>query len=75
MPLYEYVCQECGSHFDALRSMREADTPIPCQKCQSMKTTRQLSVFFANSGSRAVAGTNGGGCGNCGGGSCASCHH
>jgi putative FmdB family regulatory protein len=73
MPIYEYVCEECGCHFDALRSIRDADAPIQCQKCTSEHTTRQLSVFFARSGGRAVAGCNGGGCSGCAGGSCASC--
>ena len=79
MPIYEYICQDCGERFDALRSMREADAPIACGHCQSVHTTRQLSVFFAQSGGRnasasAVSTSSSGcGCGGCSGGSCASC--
>ncbi len=73
MPLYEYLCQDCGSHFDALRSIKDADAPIHCKKCQGEHTSRQLSVFFAQSGGKVVAGNSGGGCAGCGGGSCASC--
>jgi putative FmdB family regulatory protein len=73
MPLYEYVCLDCGNHFDALRSMRDSDKPITCNKCESDHTSRQISVFFANSGGKVVAGGGGGGCGGCSGGSCASC--
>lgn len=77
MPLYEYTCRECGTHFDALRTMREADAPIACKHCQSLQTSRQLSVFFSSGGSQKVGATSsgGGGCGNCSGGSCGSCHH
>jgi putative FmdB family regulatory protein len=74
MPLYEYVCKECGTRFDALRSMKEADRPIACKDCHSEHTSRQLSTFFAQSGGKAVAGTSSG-CGSCAGGSCAGCGH
>ena len=76
MPLYEYICQDCGTRFDTLRSIKDADVPIECTHCQSERTVRQLSVFFAQSGGKAVAGTQGGGgCAGCSGGSCASCSH
>ncbi|NLG99120.1 MAG: zinc ribbon domain-containing protein [Chloroflexi bacterium] len=71
MPLYEYVCKDCGNHFDALRSMSDADKTIACRSCHSENTTRAMSVFFASSEGRSVASS--GGCGGCSGGSCASC--
>lgn len=74
MPLYEYVCTDCGHHFDALRSMKDADKPINCRSCQSVQTKRALSVFFASSEGRSVtAGASS--CGGCSGGSCSSCNH
>jgi len=75
MPLYEYQCKDCGHRFDALRPIKDADKPIVCQKCTSDHTERQISVFFAQSGGRVVAGGNGGGCAGCAGGSCSSCGH
>ena len=76
MPLYEYICQECGARFDALRAIKDADLPIHCKVCQSPMTTRQLSVFFAQSGGKVVAGTSGGAsCGGCAGGDCSHCGH
>lgn len=75
MPLYEYVCKDCGKKFDTLRSFKDADTPIPCAKCQGKHTQRMMSVFAAHSGGKVVAGGNGGGCAGCAGGSCASCGH
>jgi putative FmdB family regulatory protein len=74
MPLYEYVCKDCGHHFDTLRSMKDADKPIQCRSCQSQQTSRALSVFFASSEGRSVA-SSGSGCGGCSGGSCSSCGH
>jgi putative FmdB family regulatory protein len=74
MPIYEYICKDCGTCFEILRSIKEADTPIPCNSCQSSQTQRRLSVFFAQSGSQIIAGGNNSGCSGCPGGSCASCN-
>ncbi len=74
MPLYEYVCQDCGHRFDSLRSMKQADLPLECKKCSSLKTTRLISVFFAQSEGRSITATPNS-CGGCSGGSCSSCKH
>jgi putative FmdB family regulatory protein len=74
MPIYEYVCKECGAEFDAMRSMKDADIEIKCKKCQSIKTQRKLSRFFASSGGRQIAGSNHS-CGGCGGGNCSHCNN
>jgi putative FmdB family regulatory protein len=72
MPVYEYVCLDCRERFDALRPMAKADAPIACHACGSEHSSRTLSVFFAQSGGRTVAGTAGG-CASCGGGHCSTC--
>jgi putative FmdB family regulatory protein len=74
MPLYEYQCKDCGSQFDLLRAMKEADAPALCKSCHSQNTTRLLSVFVAKSGGQALAG-GGGSCSGCAGGNCAGCHN
>ena len=61
MPLYEYVCLDCGHEFDAIRSIKESDAPIKCDDCESDHTSRKISLFFAQSAGRVVAG-GGGGC-------------
>jgi len=55
MPLYEYVCLDCRTRFDALRLMKDADATIACQNCQGENTSRLLSVFFAHSDGRTIA--------------------
>jgi putative FmdB family regulatory protein len=75
MPLYEYICRDCGTLFDALRSMKDADQPIHCSQCDSEHTTRQLSLFFAQSDGKAVAGSSSCGCAGCSGGSCSTCNN
>jgi putative FmdB family regulatory protein len=73
MPIYEYVCLDCGDRFELIRSMKEADEPIACQSCESEHTSRLLALFNAHSGGRVVAGTRESGCAGCSGGSCSCC--
>ncbi|MBP7786977.1 MAG: zinc ribbon domain-containing protein [Longilinea sp.] len=74
MPIYEYICQTCGHKFDALRSMKDADSPIECKNCHSEETRRALSVCNCQSDGHAISGS-GGGCNGCSGGSCSHCGH
>ncbi len=74
MPIYEYICENCNRKFESLRSIKDADAPIPCHYCQSQQTHRIVSVFFAQSGGKVIAGTSSG-CGSCAGGSCSTCGH
>ncbi|HWQ03945.1 MAG TPA: zinc ribbon domain-containing protein [Longilinea sp.] len=74
MPIYEYICQDCGKKFDAIRSMKDSDAPISCKNCHGANTRRALSVFYASSEGRSVT-HNDGGCGSCSGGTCSSCGH
>jgi len=73
MPIYEYLCKDCGVRFEIIRPIKDADTPVPCKSCESDHTQRTLSVFFAQSGSRVIAGSNSGGCAGCAGGTCSTC--
>ena len=42
MPIYEYVCMKCESHFEEL--VRNGETPT-CPDCSSAKVQKQFSVF------------------------------
>ena len=72
MPIYEYTCADCRTTFEVVRLIKDADTPIPCSQCKSEHTARIISVFYAHSGGKVVAGCSSG-CAGCAGGSCASC--
>ena len=69
MPIYEYVCMSCESHFEEL--VRHDETP-PCPDCGSEKAKRQFSVFAAHGTSKQPSfggpSSSGGGCcgGSCG---------
>ena len=36
MPLYAYICEKCGVHFEQMAPMRVAGLPAPCPHCQKM---------------------------------------
>ena len=42
MPIYEYVCMECESHFEELVRNGEA---VSCPDCDASNVRKQFSVF------------------------------
>jgi putative FmdB family regulatory protein len=76
MPIYEYICEDCQTHFEKIVLNKAQE--IACPKCAGKKNSIQLSVFSASNGSangasaKSSGGFSGGGGGCCGGG-CA-CH-
>lgn len=67
MPIYEYICADCGHAFeDFVQSSSDRKTPA-CPKCDSHKAARQFSLFAAREGQQASSGgAMPGGCGRCG---------
>lgn len=73
MPIYEYVCDDCGAHYE--RIVMNHNTIVTCPKCASQKNTIQLSVFAAHGNGvkpsvRTSAPSDSGGSGGCCGGAC-----
>ena len=62
MPLFEYLCPDCGSEFE--RIVPTHKTPVVCEKCQSSRVEKKLSVF-AVAGGESENSTDSG-CGTCG---------
>jgi putative FmdB family regulatory protein len=67
MPIYEYVCMECESHFEEL--VRNGHDP-DCPDCGAAKVRKQFSVFATHGVSARDSGPLGGASGGCCGGSC-----
>jgi putative FmdB family regulatory protein len=74
MPVYEYVCNNCGLKFEMIRPMRDADAPIKCESCFSKETKRALSICFSHSEGNQASSSSSHSCTNCNGGSCSNCH-
>ncbi len=56
MPIYEYVCQDCGNKFEKLIRSRLTSTEPACPTCGSGQTFKALSAFSSHTG----GGTGGG---------------
>jgi putative FmdB family regulatory protein len=79
MPLYEYYCADCRTKFEALRPMDRADAAIQCKQCESVRTSRVLSLFATfnrgeSSSSPTLSPSSGGQRGGCCGGMCGCAH-
>ncbi|EGB14881.1 regulatory protein, FmdB family [Pseudodesulfovibrio mercurii] len=42
MPIYEYVCKQCGREFEEL--VFNAEEPVVCPKCGSTETEKLMSA-------------------------------
>jgi putative FmdB family regulatory protein len=72
VPIYEYVCMKCESHFEEL--VRNGEGPS-CPDCGAKKVSRQLSVFASvAAGDTPAPSFKPTGRGGCCGGSC-GCGH
>jgi putative FmdB family regulatory protein len=44
MPIYAYICLECGLKSEALRKMSESSSPYECPDCSSMNTKKAVTA-------------------------------
>ena len=70
MPIYEYVCMECESHFEELvrPSLDGTAEQVHCPDCAATNVSKQFSSFAVHGTTKVAAGGGGGGCcgGSCG---------
>ena len=53
MPVYTYVCKDCGEKFDLLIGVTSEKTEEKCKKCASTNIGKVLSLFsMGNSGGK-----------------------
>jgi putative FmdB family regulatory protein len=45
MPLYEFVCDECGQAFELLVGFSQTSEPQTCPGCGGAQTHRKMSSF------------------------------
>ena len=45
MPIYEYVCEDCGTQFEKL--VRRGADDVACPKCGEVHVKTQFSTFSA----------------------------
>jgi putative FmdB family regulatory protein len=72
VPIYEYVCMQCESHFEELV---RGDQQVACPDCAATDVSRQFSTFAVHGAAKQPSfKPAGGGGGGCCGGSC-GCGH
>jgi putative FmdB family regulatory protein len=64
MPLFEYLCRDCGRPFEKI--VPRYDSQANCSHCDSKNVEKQLSVFAVAGNSSADTMSDGPGCGRCG---------
>ena len=63
MPIYEYRCEDCGSHFEKLVRRSAETSELECPSCGKRHLRQELSTFAARSSNGASAEPAMGGCG------------
>ncbi|MBI2222887.1 MAG: zinc ribbon domain-containing protein [Acidobacteria bacterium] len=68
MPIFEYVCRDCGRAFEALVNGSNGSRAAQCPGCHSEALEKQLSVFAVSTATPRRDGPMppSGGCGRCG---------
>src|SRR5579859_4175882 len=54
MPVYEYVCKDCDSHFDTLDQRLDQADQVHCGSCESGNVRRLVSSFATLGGRRVI---------------------
>ncbi len=77
MPIFEYTCKDCNSHYDVLHKSKENKDDVVCPKCKSKNHVKLFSSFSAVVSSGSSGGCESGSCGmppsvraGCGNGMC-----
>jgi len=60
MPIYQYMCEQCGHRFDLRRRIDESDSELNCPQCGSERPRRILSTSSTYSLGGACAPQGGG---------------
>ena len=74
MPIYEFVCPECGLKFELLRPMSQVNEKVTCPKChhQAGRVLSRFACFSKDEGglNSSIGGRS---CSGCSATSCDSC--
>ena len=56
MPIYEFICHDCGEEFEELVRSASTIEGVLCPECQSEQVTKKISIFASNaSGGKATS--------------------
>ena len=69
MPVYTYICKDCGEKFDLLIGVISEKAELKCKKCNSKNIEKTLGTFSVR-GSDSKSGSSGSSCPT---GTCPTC--
>jgi putative FmdB family regulatory protein len=55
MPIYEFLCEECGSPFEELVTSSAAAGSVECPECGSKQVRKQISLFGTSGGGKSTS--------------------
>ena len=58
MPLYEFICRDCGAEFESLVLKASESAEVKCPACNSKKLEEKFSSFASVSSSGVSAAAN-----------------
>jgi len=61
VPIYTYICKDCGEKFDLLVGVTLQKVALKCKKCGSKKINKTFAAFSMGE-SKGKAGSSGGTC-------------
>ncbi|MDP9170109.1 MAG: zinc ribbon domain-containing protein [Acidobacteriota bacterium] len=70
MPIYEYLCESCGSKFEKLVRRTEEALESGCPSCGQKHLKQEYSTFAARAGSSAASSAGASDMGSCPSGMC-----
>jgi putative FmdB family regulatory protein len=47
MPIYEFICEQCGCEFEELVRSASSTAGLLCPECHSQQVTKKISTFAA----------------------------
>ena len=58
MPIYEYVCNACGSKLEIFRHFYDSDDELTCPICEQPKTLERQFSTFSSTGAGSSCGSS-----------------
>ena len=56
MPVYEYICEVCGTDFEKMMRFEQSDQLPECPNCKSKETRKRLSLFSSRGNAPSTTG-------------------
>jgi putative FmdB family regulatory protein len=58
MPIYEYRCESCETHFEVLQRVNDDGKDLTCPQCGHHRVEKQFSAFATAGGSQGNSSAN-----------------